>query len=280
MKIDVQHLPAPIPISIDKVGVDNLDVPISIVYKHLGRFKRQHVVAKVSAFAKLPRTRKGIDMSRLPEVLCSHTFLTVFSFRKIAKTLKNRLGLEDIYIRFDFPFLTERISPVTKIKFPFSYDCWISVIYPPYRHFVGVKVPVQTTCPCSKELCLVDREQGIGFGAHNQRAEVTVQVRTTKVPGVFFETLINIIEKAASSPVYTILKRKDEQYVTEKAYKDPVFVEDLARRVARKLTFLKNIDWFRIKVESFESIHKHNAVAYIGRVKKGNRWYYNEHGFV
>jgi len=282
--VDEQHKPAMIKIVVDKAGVSNVEVPLSLIHRpgtvyDLGT---RHVIAKVDAYARLPRTRKGVDMSRLPEVLFEHsgTFISLRSFKKIAKRLYERLELEDIYLKFSFGFAKTSISPVTKKKAVLVYDAGISIIYPPYRHFVQIKVPVQTVCPCSRSMCLVDQERQIGKGAHNQRAEVTIQVEVTKIPGVHFETLIDIAEQSASSPVYAILKRPDEKYVTEHAYDNPVFVEGLARKIADKLTELKNIKWFRVKVESFESIHKHNAIAYIGRIKKGNKWYKNNHGFV
>jgi GTP cyclohydrolase I len=282
--IDEQHKPDQIKIVVDKAGVSNVEVPLSLIYKPdtIHDLGIRYVVAHVDAYARLPRTRKGVDMSRLPEVLFEHSgkFLSLRSFKGIAKRLKERLGLEDIYLKFSFGFAKPSVSPVTKKKAVLVYDSAMSIIYPPYRHFVQVKVPVQTVCPCSRAMCLVDHEKQIGKGAHNQRAEVTIQVEVTKVPGVHFETLIDIAEKSASSPVYAILKRPDEKYVTEHAYDNPVFVEGLARRVADKLSKLKNIKWFRVKVESFESIHKHNALAYIGRIKKGNKWYKSDRRFV
>jgi len=282
--VDEQHRPDQLRIVVDKAGISNLEVPLTLLYRpsdshHPGI---RHVIAKVDAYARLPRNRKGVDMSRLPEVLFEHSgrFLTMTSFKEIAERLYKRLELKDIYLRFSFGFAKLSVSPVTKKEAMLVYDCVVSVIYPPYRHFVMVKVPVQTVCPCSRAMCLVDHEKQIGKGAHNQRAEVTLQVEVSKVPGVYFETLINIIERSASSPVYVILKRPDEKHVTEHAYDNPVFVEGLARRVSDKVSKLKNVKWYRIKVESFESIHKHNAVAYIGRVKKGTKWFLSTKSFV
>jgi GTP cyclohydrolase I len=282
--VDEQHLPDVIKMDVDKAGVTNLEVPISIVYKPgtSDVVGIRHVIAKVDAYARLPKVRKGVDMSRLPEVLFEHVgkFLTISSFKGIAKRLYRRLKLKDIYLKLEFPFAKMSVSPVTQKKAVMLYDSAVSIIYPPFRYFVQVKVPVQTVCPCSRSLCMVDPEKQIGKGAHNQRAEVTLQVEVDKLPGVYFETLINIIEKSASSPVYVILKRPDEKYVTERAYDNPVFVEGLARRIADKVIKLKHVKWFRVKVESFESIHKHNAIAYIGRVKRGSKWYRSERGFV
>jgi GTP cyclohydrolase I len=280
--VDEQHKPDPIRMVVDKAGVSNVEVPLSLIYSSAQDLVVSHVLARVDAYARLPRTRKGVDMSRLPEVLFEHSgkFLSPRSFKGIAKRLRDRLGLEDIYMKFSFGFARPSIAPVTKKKAVLVYDSAITVIYPPYRHFVQVTVPVQTVCPCSRAMCLVDHEKRIGKGAHNQRAEVTIQVEVSKVPGVYFETLIDIAEQSASSPVYAILKRPDEKYVTEHAYDNPVFVEGLARRVADKLSELKNVKWFRVKVVSFESIHKHNAIAYISRIKKGNKWYKSNRSFV
>jgi GTP cyclohydrolase I len=122
---------------------------------------------------------------------------------------------------------------------------------------VVIQVPICTLCPCSKEIS--------DFGAHNQRGEVRLQVRFRKF--VWMEDLIKLVEESASSDVYSVLKREDEKYVTEKAYSNPKFVEDIVRDIALKLNDDSNITWFAVEAENFESIHNHNAYAYIEKHK-------------
>ena len=120
-----------------------------------------------------------------------------------------------------------------------------------------INVPISTLCPCSKEIS--------DYGAHNQRGEVTLQVRFKKF--VWLEDLIHLVEESASSDVYSVLKREDEKYVTERAYDNPMFVEDIVREIAQKLNMDPNITWFAVESENYESIHNHNAYAYIEKHK-------------
>jgi GTP cyclohydrolase I len=128
-----------------------------------------------------------------------------------------------------------------------------------------------TFCPCSKELSLVDRQRGIGLGAHNQRAEITVQIEQEMQKKIWLEDLIPVVETCGSCPVYPLLKRPDEKYVTEEGYTHPKFVEDVVRDTATVLQNLP-IKWFRVKVLSYESIHPSECSAYISRVKKSGKW--------
>ena len=134
-------------------------------------------------------------------------------------------------------------------------------------------------CPCSKERCIVDKEKGIGKGAHNQRGLITLQVKCQ--PGHFhIEDLVRLAESSGSAEIYTLLKRPDEEYVTIKSYENPKFVEDIVREVSSKvIRNLNGVNWFRVRVSNQESIHNHDAVAYISRKKSGQRWIISNHGF-
>jgi GTP cyclohydrolase I len=147
-------------------------------------------------------------------------------------------------------------SPVTHSQGLMEYQCTFKGNLNKEKDLIiMINVPITTLCPCSKEIS--------DFGAHNQRGEVRLQVRFKKF--VWIEDLIKLVEETASSDVYSVLKRADEKYVTEKAYENPKFVEDIVRDIAKKLEYDPNITWFAVESENFESIHNHNAYAYIER---------------
>jgi len=260
-------------ITINRVGVSDIEFPLKISTKDK---KSQVSHASVNMYASLFHTYRGTHMSRFAEAL-EHCFsdktLTGSNFPDLVKHIQTVLQADDVYVSASFKYFMVKHAPVSKKKSRLAYTCkFIGVLYKnKYNHVLEVDVPVQLLCPCSKELCYLSEKQA-GLGAHNQRALVTIQVRAIRPPGPWFEDLINIAEKASSIDLYTILKRPDEKYVTETAYHNPKFVEDAARDTAVKLQTLKNINWFRVKVVSYESIHNHNAVAYIGREKVGNKW--------
>jgi GTP cyclohydrolase I len=116
---------------------------------------------------------------------------------------------------------------------------------------LGIKVPLTSLCPCSRELSR--------FGAHNQRSIMTVRVRYRDF--IWIEDLVELIEQCGSSPLYSLLKRADEKFVTEQAYENPRFVEDMVREAHSRLAALDNITWFSVEAENFESIHNHSAYA-------------------
>jgi GTP cyclohydrolase I len=167
--------------------------------------------------------------------------------------MRQKLHAHSAHMEIEFPYFLEKTAPVSKAKSLMEYRCLLSGENNADRmdFLVGIVVPVTTVCPCSKEISQ--------FGAHNQRSMVTLKVRFKKF--FWIEDLIKIVEDSASGEVYSLLKRVDEKYVTEKAYENPKFVEDVVRSVAVKLNKDENFIWYSIEAENFESIHNHSAYA-------------------
>ncbi len=244
---DIRQLP------IDKVGVKNLKYPI--VVKDKDR-ELQHTIATISMTVDLPKEFKGTHMSRFVEILqCKEREIHVDSIDIILMEMQKRLKANASHIEIEFPFFMEKKAPASgKLSLMNYVAKFHAVRNNDKKDFIlTVKVPVTTLCPCSKNIAR--------YGAHNQRGEVTVSVRFKDT--VWIEDLIAIIESSASSELYSLLKREDEKYVTERAYENPVFVEDLVRNVVVKLKENKSIIWYSVEAENFESIHNHNAYAYI-----------------
>jgi GTP cyclohydrolase IB len=200
-------------------------------------------------------------MSRFIEVLNSHRGeVTMRTLPVILKELKARLDAETAHIEVKFPYFVEREAPVTKSKALMDYDCtFIGESNGTHDDFIlRARTPVTSLCPCSKEIS--------DYGAHNQRGYITIDVRSSRngkgeTEIVWIEELIGIAERSASSPVYALIKRPDERFVTMQAFDNPVFVEDMARTAAEQLMADERINWFRVHVENDESIHNHNAFA-------------------
>ncbi len=252
---DVQNEDDKRGIDIQKVGIKDVDVPMKI---HGKENNNQTVCAKVRMSVSLPRMYKGTHMSRFVEVLNLYRKKD-FSAEDIIyllKDIKKVLKAESAYAKFSFKYFVEKRSPITKLTFPLAYDCSFEGILDgeEYKNIMSVKVPVTTLCPCSKEISKVS--------AHNQRAIVKLKVKIEETKEkILPEDLIKMVEKCASSELYTILKRSDEKYVTEKAYENPKFVEDILRDIVIKLREDKRIDGFETEIEAYESIHNHNAWA-------------------
>lgn len=253
---DVQNLDDNRGIDIQKVGINNVDVPLRIQRKNN---KNQTVGAKARMSVALPRKYKGTHMSRFVEVLNLYR-MKDFSSEDIMCLLadiKKVLKAESANAKFNFQYFVEKKSPVTKLSFPLAYDCSFegNLNGGEYKFTLGVKVPVATLCPCSKEIS--------EFSAHNQRAMVKLKVNYNQSKYTIWpEDLIEMIESCASVPLYTILKRSDEKFVTEAAYNNPKFVEDILRDLVIKLRKDERIQSFETEIEAFESIHNHNAWAY------------------
>ena len=196
-------------------------------------------------------------MSRFVEILNEHRReSTVRNFPGILEKMKQRFNATTAHLDVVFPYFIEKTAPVSKSKGLMDYMCRYSGTLGAERDFVlEVKVPVSTLCPCSKEIS--ER------GAHNQRGMVAVAVRFDGF--VWIEEIVKTVEGSASSPVYSLLKRVDEKYVTEMSYDNPMFVEDVVREVAINLGKMKKISWFRIEAENWESIHNHSAYACLER---------------
>jgi len=241
-------------IPIKKVGVKGLRYPITLRDKAQGT---QHTTAVVNLYADLPHDFKGTHMSRFIEVFDAHRDdLSMPAFLKMLSEIRSALNAETAYADIHFPYFIEKKAPVSGQSAMMSYDCGYSgMVGPNGQHSfdVTVAVPVQTVCPCSKAIS--DR------GAHNQRGIVTLTVGLG--PFFWIEDLVELIEASGSSGVYTLLKREDEKWVTEHAFDNPRFVEDVAREVCRSVKELKRFPRFSVEVENFESIHNHSAYAYV-----------------
>lgn len=245
-------------IEINKVGVKNIKYPITVLDKAKGV---QHTVASVNMYVDLPHRFKGTHMSRFVEILNKYKGdISIKNFSKILSEMKRKLRAKSAHLEVEFPYFIEKEAPVSKAKSLMEYICrFCGSSNEKNDFYVGVVVPVTTVCPCSKEIS--------EFGAHNQRSMVTVNLRFKKF--IWIEDIIQLIEECASCDLYSILKRPDEKYVTEKAYKKPMFVEDVVREIASKLRKDKNIIWFTVESENFESIHNHSAYAFVERDTRG-----------
>ena len=249
---DIQAGPDERHIGIDKVGVKDIRYPIVVLDK---KNKFQHTIASINMYVDLPHQFKGTHMSRFIEILNEHRReITVKNFPDILKKMKARFDASIAHLELEFPYFVEKSAPVSRSKGLMEYRCrYAGTLSKTHDFVLEVMVPVSTLCPCSKEIS--DR------GAHNQRGLVKVALRFKGF--VWIEDIIKTVEECASSPVYSLLKRVDEKYVTEKSYDNPMFVEDVVRAVAVNLEKMKKISWFRIEAENWESIHNHSAYAFL-----------------
>lgn len=257
---DIQNLKDNRGVEIQKVGVKNVELPLIIQRKDE---ENQVVCASATVTVSLPAHYKGTHMSRFVEVLNDwrEKNLLGVDVQGCVTDVVEKLDAKSGYLKFDFKYFIEKESPVTRIKSPMCYDCSFEGVLDNYQEedeeyqfFLGVKVPVTTLCPCSKEIS--------DFGAHNQRAIVSVKVAYDEESHIWIEDLVKMIEKSASCELYSLLKREDEKHVTEYAYKNPKFVEDVLRDVVIELRENPIVDRFEVECESIESIHNHSAWAY------------------
>ena len=244
-------------IPIDKVGVKDISYPIVVMDKNRSV---QHTVARVNMYVDLPHHFKGTHMSRFIEILNSYREkIALDKMETILEKMKEKLGASSAHLEIEFPYFIEKKAPVSGAKSLMEYTCEFKASLADRFDFVlGVKVPVTSLCPCSKELS--------SYGAHNQRSIMTVQVRYREF--LWIEDLIEVIESCGSSPVYSLLKREDEKFVTETAYENPRFVEDMVREATTRLDAMDTITWFSVEAENYESIHKHSAYAAVERDKR------------
>ncbi len=249
---DLQQSPDTRKIAIDKVGVKDIGYPVVVQDKHR---ERQHTVARVNMYVDLPEQFKGTHMSRFIEVLnLYHGEISVENIETILGEMKQRLEAGRAHLELSFPYFIEKRAPVSQARSLLEYQCrMIGTLGENYDFILEASIPVTSLCPCSKEIS--ER------GAHNQRSIVTVQIRYDD--HVWLEDLIEWVEDCASCQVYALLKREDEKAVTERAYDNPMFVEDMVRAVTEKLRTIERIRWFKIQCENFESIHNHSAYAMI-----------------
>lgn len=244
-------------IAIDRVGVRGVRYPIEVRDK---ANRSQSTVASVSLAVDLPKEYKGTHMSRFVEILHSHgPRLDVHSFSKIPREMLSRLHAGKAHVIFEFPYFRMKTAPVSKREGLMDYEVRVEIQAEQdgsIDYILTVMVPVTTLCPCSKAMS--------AYGAHNQRGIVTYSVRFADKP-IWIEDLIDLVEQCASCGLYSILKRPDEKWVTEHAYENPVFVEDLVRNVAAKTEAQKAFSWYKVEAENYESIHNHQAFAMIER---------------
>ena len=255
---DVQNDADSRKLAIDQVGVKAIRHPVRIMERAGGV---QHTIALFNMYVGLPHQFKGTHMSRFVEILSAQEReLTVESFKAMLKQMVKRLEAEEGRIEMSFPYFIEKKAPVSGVKSLMDYEVtFIGEIKKGKECFaMKVLVPVTSLCPCSKKIS--------DYGAHNQRSHVTVTAHTGHF--VWIEELIDIAESEASCELYGILKRPDEKYVTERAYDNPKFVEDMVRDVAAILNLDERITAYVVESENFESIHNHSAYALIEKDKR------------
>lgn len=257
---DTQNLEDTRGVDIQKVGINHLELPLTIQRKNESN---QVVNAKARVTVSLPRHYKGTHMSRFVEVLreWENKNLLGMDIKGCLATTIKKLNAQSGELKFKFKYFIDKKSPVSKLAFPMGYDCSFEGQLAnsgkkdeQYKFILGVKVPLTTLCPCSKEIS--------DCGAHNQRAIVSVKISYEEGQHIWIEDLVKMIEQCGSCEIYPLLKRIDEKHVTEKAYNNPKFVEDILRDVVLKLRENKVINWFEVECEAYESIHNHSAWAY------------------
>ena len=244
-------------IPINKVGVKDIYHPVRVKDRSSGE---QHTVANFNMYVALPHNFKGTHMSRFVEVLHQHEReISVESFRLMLAEMTRRLDATSGHIEMSFPYFVMKTAPVSGVASLMNYEAsLIGEIHGGREEmWMQVVVPVTSLCPCSKRIS--ER------GAHNQRSHITIKAKVTE--HLWLEELIDIAEQEASSELFGILKRPDEKHVTERAYDNPKFVEDIVRDVAVRLNREPRVLAYVVEAENFESIHNHSAYALIERDK-------------
>ncbi len=248
---DTRHL------AINRVGIKGIRHPVKVKDQSIGV---QHTIATFNMYVHLPHNFKGTHMSRFVEILNEHEReISVESFESILHEMVIRLEAQSGYIEMSFPYFVNKTAPVSGVQSLLDYDVTLigEIVDGKTRVTMKVVVPVTSLCPCSKKIS--ER------GAHNQRSHVTLTLRTNRF--VWIEEVVRIAEEQASCELFGLLKRPDEKFVTERAYDNPKFVEDMVRDVAAVLNADERIDAYIVESENFESIHNHSAYALIERDK-------------
>ncbi len=250
---DVQNEADDRNLAIDRVGISGISWPITVPDRENGV---QETVSEVSLSVSLPQDYRGTHMSRFVEALgAQEKKVTFHNMEGLLANLKERLHASDAHAVFDFPYFVTKSAPVSgakgRVRCDVRFDA--AVLGGSFDLVTPGTAPIQPLCPCSKEIS--------EFGAHNQRAHAAISVRLSSF--VWLEEFIEMADACASAPVYSLLKREDEKFVTERAYKNPRFVEDAVRDLALALQTDARVRWFRVSVTSHESIHNHDAFAVI-----------------
>ena len=251
-------------IPIQKVGVKDVEIPLRIERKAKDKTVLEVVYAKAKMSVSLPSHYKGTHMSRFLEVLNDYQKESLHSVdtQKILFDMKKRLDAQSAYLKFSFKYFIEKQAPKSSYSSLMCYDCAFEGEVDEnceYKFYLIVHVPITTLCPCSKEIS--------EYGAHNQRALLKIKISYDNDQHVWLEDLIQTAESCASCEIYPLLKREDEKFVTETAYQNPKFVEDVIRDVVQKLEENEVIKFYEVEMEAFESIHNHNAWAYQKKCK-------------
>ena len=245
-------------LAIDQVGIRAIRHPVKVRDRSRGE---QYTIASFNMYVGLPHNFKGTHMSRFVEVLNNHeNVISVHSFKDIVKEVAQKLNSDNSKIEMTFPYFLEKSAPVTRVKSLVDYEATLcgELADGAVTITLRVVVPVTSLCPCSKEIS--------NYGAHNQRSHVTITVSAHEF--VWIEELIQLAERNASSQLYGLLKRPDEKFVTEEAYDNPKFVEDMVRDIASELICDERILYYEVESENFESIHNHSAYARISGANK------------
>lgn len=234
------------------VGIKHIKSPIKVRTKN---GDRQQTVAGIDLIANMPHSYRETCVDVFLSVLNHYREdLRVDIFPSLLASIVERLSAQSARVEMTFPYFIAKKAPVTATSSLMEYRCRFTGETGAENSFtLSVWVPVTTLCPCSREISR--------YGAHNQRAEINLNVKFKGF--IWIEDLITLLESCGSCEVYALLKRPDEKHVTEKAYNNPVFVEDVVRLIAEKIQDNPQITWFSVGVESFESIHKHSAYAYV-----------------
>lgn len=243
-------------IAITRVGVRGIKHPIEVPCGH----KTLPTVATLEMTVGLPPEVKGTHMSRFLEVLQENNRpFDAKAFRAMASQMLDRLEAKDGTIKMQFTYFVEKIAPISGVASLMDYEVTMEAQCESgqVHIYLTVLVPVTSLCPCSKNIS--------DYGAHNQRSHITIRSKVTDDANA--QTLIDMAEQSASCELWGLLKRPDEKYVTERAYDNPKFVEDLVRDVAIRLKQSPVVGSFTVESENFESIHNHSAVAWIEHVE-------------
>ena len=239
-------------IAIDKVGVKDISYPIVVMDKSK---EQQQTVARINMYVDLPHHFKGTHMSRFIEILNQyHGQISIDRMNTMLSDMKRHLEASRAHLELEFPYFIEKQAPVSGARSLMEYQCRMQgSLDEDYDFILGVTVPMTSLCPCSREIS--------ARGAHNQRSAVKVEIRYTD--HIWLEDLIEWVEECGSAPVFALLKREDEKALTEQAYDNPMFVEDVVRAVTQRLLKVPEVTWFRVACENFESIHNHSAYAMV-----------------
>lgn len=244
-------------IPINKVGIKDIRHPVRVADRTGGE---QHTIATFNMYVNLPHNFKGTHMSRFVEILNHHEHeITVQSFKDMLGEMTERLEAQAGHIEMAFPYFVNKAAPISGVQSLMDYEVtFIGEVRDGVPHMnVKVIVPVTSLCPCSKKIS--------EYGAHNQRSHVTVNVRLRDF--IWIEEIIDLVESEASCELYGLLKRPNEKYVTERAYDNPKFVEDMVRDIAVRLNADDRVGAYVVESENFESIHNHSAYALIEKDK-------------